>query len=170
MSVSEKVDTTAVFCAIGVDTEKTKYDNPIVFHTVTVDEGGCYDNNTGEFTTTVPGTYVFTVTVGSREEGFGVIASIMVDDTVYTKVYGSYKSTGSSSVSVQLGLGQRVWVKAGSYADEYYPDDLCFTGALVQPQLRHAVVVYDDDDDDDDDDGDDDDDDDDYHRGYCDDY
>ena len=136
MSVSEKVDTTAVFCAIGVDTEKTKYNNPIVFHTVTVDEGGCYDNNTGEFTTTVPGTYVFTATVGSREEGFGVIASIMVDDTVYTKVYGSYTSTGSSSVSVQLGLGQRVWVKAYSDADEYWSEELCFTGALVQPQFR----------------------------------
>ena len=148
MSVSEKVDTTAVFCAIGVDTEKTKYDNPIVFHTVTVDEGGYYDNTTGEFTTTVPGTYVFTVTVGSREEGFGVIASIMVDDTVYTKVYGSYTSTGSSSVSVQLGLGQRVWVMSESDADKYSSYYPCFTGALVLPQL---YPVDDDDNDHDDD-------------------
>ena len=148
MSVSEKVDTTAVFCAIGVDTEKTKYDNPIVFHTVTVNEGGYYDNTTGEFTTTVPGTYVFTVTVGSREEGFGVIASIMVDDTVYTKVYGSYTSTGSSSVSVQLGLGQRVWVMSESDADKYSSYYPCFTGALVLPQL---YPVDDDDNDHDDD-------------------
>ena len=135
MSVSEKAGRTVVFCATGIDTEKTVYDKPIVFNTVKVNEGGCYDNTTGVFTTTVPGTYVFTAAVGSEQEDSVVGACITVDDTDYATLYGSLTSTGSSSVSVQLGLGQRVWVKADSDADEYSFNDLCFTGALVQPQL-----------------------------------
>ena len=139
-----------LFCATVTDKSKIKYSKPILFNSVKVNEGRCYDNTTGKFTTTVPGTYVFIATLGSTVKNENVTAYITVDDTAYTIFRGSYTSTGSSSVLVRLGLGQRVWVKADSNADWYYPDELCFTGALVQPQLWHA------DDDDDDDDADDD--------------
>ena len=135
MSISEKAGRTVVFWAYDIDTEKTVYDKPIVFNEVNVNEGGCYDDTTGVFTTTVPGTYVFTATVGGGDEDNGVAAYIMVDDFFYATIYGSLTSTGSSSVSVQLGLGQTVWVKAGNDADQYSSGELCFTGALVQPQL-----------------------------------
>ena len=135
MFVSEKAGRTVVFCATDIDTAKTEYGKPIVFDTVNVNEGGCYDNTTGVFTTTVPGTYVFTAAVGSGRENRRVTAWITVDDTLYAMLCGSSTSTGSRSVSVQLGLGQRVWVKAESNADEYWYEELCFTGALVQPQL-----------------------------------
>ena len=102
MSVSEKAGRTVVFCATSIDKTKTKFSKPIVFDNVKVNEGGCYDNTTGVFTTTVPGTYVFTATVGSGKEDIGVTACIMVDGTAYAMLCGSYTSTGSSSVSVQL--------------------------------------------------------------------
>ena len=124
-----------VFYAEGIDKTKTKTDKPIVFSRVKVNEGGCYDNTTGVFTTTVPGTYVFTTTVESGKENSDVLARIMVDDTDYTTLRGSYTSSGSGSVSVQLGLGQKVWVKARSNVDDYCSDGLSFIGALVQPQL-----------------------------------
>ena len=123
-----------VFHATDIDRTKTELYEPIVFGTVNVNEGGCYDNTTGVFTTTVPGTYVFTATVNSRKEDSCVRAYITVDDTEYTRLYAPYTSMGSGSVSVQLGLGQTVWVEAFSDIDEYYPDGMCFTGALVQPQ------------------------------------
>ena len=135
MSVSEKAGRTVLFRAIVTDKSKIKYSKPIVFNSVEVNAGGCYDNTTGKFTTTVPGTYVFIATVGSSDKTQNVTAYITVDDTGYTIFRGSYMSTGSSSVLVQLGLGQRVWVKADSNADWYYPEELSFTGALVQPQL-----------------------------------
>ena len=135
MSVSEKAARTVVFYATDIDRERTKCHKPIVFGTVKVNEGRCYDNTTGKFTTTVPGTYVFIATVGSSDKTKNVTAYITVDDTGYTIFRGSYMSTGSSSVLLQLGLGQRVWVKADSNADWYYPEELSFTGALVQPQL-----------------------------------
>ena len=47
----------------NIDRAKTKEYGPIVFRGVTVNEGGCYDNTTGVFTTNVPGSYVFTATV-----------------------------------------------------------------------------------------------------------
>ena len=124
-----------VFCSTGIDTEKTKRDKPIVFNRVKVNEGGCYDNTTGVFTTTVPGTYLFTAAVGSGDKEIYVIASMMVDDTLYSALCSSFTSTGSGSASVQLGLGQRVWVKAGSDPNKYFGDELSFTGALLQPQL-----------------------------------
>ena len=124
-----------VFYAEGIDKTKTKTDKPIVFSRVKVNEGGCYDNTTGVFTTTVPGTYVFTATVRSGKENSHVFAWITVDDTDYTFLRGSYTSLGSGSVSVQLGLGQKVWVTAWSNAGDYWSDGLSFTGALVQPQL-----------------------------------
>jgi len=146
--VSEKAGRTVVFCATSIDKTKTKFSKPIVFDKVKVNEGCCYDNTTGVFTTTVPGTYVFTATLGSGKEDSGVTAYIMVDGTAYTRLYGSYTSTGSSSVSVQLGLGQRVWVMSESDADKYSSYYPCFTGALVLPQL---YPVDDDDNDHDDD-------------------
>ena len=124
-----------VFYAEDIDTAKTKKYEPIVFSRVKVNEGGCYDNTTGVFTTTVPGTYVFTTTVESDKENRDVLAGIMVDDTYYTSLRGSYTSLGSGSLSVQLGLGQKVWVTAESNAGDYWSDGLSFTGALVQPQL-----------------------------------
>ena len=124
-----------VFYAQDIEKTKTKTLKPIVFSRVKVNEGGCYDNTTGVFTTTVPGTYVFTTTVKSGKENSVVSAWIMVDDTDYTTLRGSRTSSGSGSVSVQLGLGQKVWVKAESDADDYFSDGLSFTGALVQPQL-----------------------------------
>ena len=124
-----------VFYAKGIDTAKTEKNRPIVFSRVKVNEGGCYDNTTGVFTTTVPGTYVFTATVKSGKENSHVFAWIKVDNTDYTTLRGSYTSSGSGSVSIQLGLGQKVWVTAESDADDYYSVGLSFTGALVQPQL-----------------------------------
>ena len=124
-----------VFYAQDIEKTKTKTLKPIVFSRVKVNEGGCYDNTTGVFTTTVPGTYVFTTTVRSGEENSDVLAWIMVDDTDYTRLRGSYTSPGSGSVSVQLGLGQKVWVTSWSNAGDYWSDGLSFTGVLVQPQL-----------------------------------
>ena len=124
-----------VFYAQDIDTAKTKFNKPIVFREVKVNEGGCYDNTTGVFTTTVPGTYVFTTTVASGKENSHVLAWITVDDTDYTTLRGSYTSSASGSVSVQLGLGQKVWVTAWSNAGDYCSDGLSFTGVLVQPQL-----------------------------------
>ena len=136
MSVSEKAGRTVVFCATGIKKTKTKEYKRIVFDRVKVNECSCYDNTTGVFTTTVPGTYVFTATVGSGKEDRRVSAWIMVDGIAYGLLCGSYKSPGSSSsVSVQLGLGQRVLVTAGNDVDEYSPLEMCFTGVLVQPQL-----------------------------------
>ena len=124
-----------VFHAQDIDTAKTKKDKPIVFSEVKVNEGGCYDNTTGVFTTTVPGTYVFTATVESGKENSVVRARITVDDTYYTTLRGSYTSSASGSVSVQLGLGQKVWVTAWNDVGDYSYVGLSFTGVLVQPQL-----------------------------------
>ena len=123
------------FHATGIDTAKTQEDKPIVFSDVKVNEGGCYDNTTGVFTTTVPGTYVFTATVGSGKEDGVVHAYIAVDGANYTYLRGSYTSSASGSVSVQLAVGQKVWVKACSDPGDLCSVELSFTGALVQPQL-----------------------------------
>ena len=124
-----------VFYAQDIDKGKTKRDEPIVFSRVKVNEGGCYDNTTGVFTTTVPGTYVFTATVESGKENSVVRARITVDDTYYTTLRGSYTSSASGNLSVQLEPGQTVWVEAWNDAGDYWSAGLCFTGALVQPQL-----------------------------------
>ena len=82
MFVSEKAGRTVVFYATDIDRERTKCHKPIVFGTVKVNEGRCYDDTTGVFTTTVPGTYVFTAAVGSGRENRRVTAWITVDDTL----------------------------------------------------------------------------------------
>ena len=123
------------FHATDIDTAKTKTFKPILFRFVKVNEGGCYGNTTGVFTTTVPGTYVFTATVKSSEKNRDVGAWITVDGAVYTYLHGSSTSSASGSVSVQLAVGQKVWVEAWSDAGDYYSYALSFTGALVQPQL-----------------------------------
>ncbi|KAK7091789.1 uncharacterized protein [Littorina saxatilis] len=129
------VGKTTVFNAMFMDEAKTKGDEPIVFSSVKVNEGGCYDDTTGVFTTSVPGTYVFTATVHAGKKDSSVLAYIMVDDNIYAYLHGSYTSNGSSSVSVQLGVGQRVWVKARGDGDGYYSPCMGFTGALVTPQF-----------------------------------
>ena len=129
MYVSGKVGRTVVFYATGID--DTQHGKPIVFNTVTLNEGGCYDKTTGVFTTTVPGTYVFTATLRHGEKDTMPIY-IMVDGTNYAVLCGSSTSVGSNSVSVQLGLGQRVWVMA---LQNYFRIMSLFTGVLAQPRL-----------------------------------
>ncbi|KAL8561543.1 hypothetical protein ACOMHN_057236 [Nucella lapillus] len=123
------------FIASGSDRGETNVGSPIVFRDAKVNNGGCYDNTTGYFTVTVPGCYTFTCSVRSYKKDVTATAVIVVDDTQYSYLQGSYTSGGCSSVSVQLGKGQKVWVQAHSEAEVYYRDELLFTGALVQPEL-----------------------------------
>ena len=124
-----------VFFAEGIDTAKTKQCNRIVFTSVKVNEESCYSNTTGVFTTTVAGIYVFAASVMSAKKDISVTARIKVDDTDYTVLRGSYTSTASGNLSVQLEPGQTVWVEAWNDAGDYWSAGICFTGALVQPQL-----------------------------------
>ena len=140
MSVSEKAGRTVVFYATGIEKTKTKKFKPIVFDIVKVNVGGCYDDTTGVFTTTVPGTYVFTATVGSGKSDRDIIAWITVDGNLFATLCGSLTSTGGSSVSVQLGLGQTVWVAAYCDADEYDPEELWFTGVYWGPGAARDVT------------------------------
>ena len=131
MSVSEKAGRTVVFCAICFDETKSQCGKATIFKYVTVNEGDCYDDTTGVFTTTVPGTYVFTATMRHAKKD-ALPIYIMVDGTDYAVLCSSSTSVGSNSVSVQLGLGQRVWLMA---LDHCFDASSLFTGVLAQPQL-----------------------------------
>ena len=123
------------FQARDLDTAKSDYSKPLVFSDVQENEGGGYDPATGVFTCPTAGTYLFSATGGCQSEDGHVGAAIMVDDTYHSWFNGSSTCTGSSSVCVQLEVGQEVWVQAWSDVGQYRDDDACFTGALLQPLL-----------------------------------
>ena len=134
MLLSAKSSKIVSFQATRQDTAKSARYKPLVYRSVKENEGGGYDPATGVFTCPTAGTYVFSATVG-RERGDGyATASITVDESPHSWFCGSSTCTGSSSVSLQLKEGQKVWVEACSGGD-YSSADGCFTGALVQPQL-----------------------------------
>jgi hypothetical protein len=88
----------------------------IVFRTVLFNEGDAYSSQTGKFTATTNGTYLFTV-------AFCVVykhklyVDIMVDGISYTKtnIYGdsNYSCVTADAVAV-LKAGQSVWVQPSS--------------------------------------------------------
>ncbi|XP_076456788.1 uncharacterized protein LOC143291074 [Babylonia areolata] len=138
-SLEKKMETcgkTVSFCAVSYSVSETKQGSAIVFNNIKVNVGGCYDSATGIFRVSVPGCYVFTSSIGAGGSRDNIVrAYIMVDDTDYAHFRGSYTSVGCSSTSVQLKRGQRVWVKADCDVGHYCSPELCFTGALVQPEL-----------------------------------
>ena len=58
----------------------------------------------------------------------------MVDDEVKMVIGGSYKSSGSVTLSLHLSHGQSVWIKAWDSAEEF-SDDISFSCALDQPDV-----------------------------------
>jgi hypothetical protein len=133
LHVSAKAGKMVSFSVKGYRT--ITYGYPIIFKQVLVNEGGCYDDATGMFTTPVPGTYTFTASVGSNKKDEAAFAYLQLYGKDYGFIRASYNSTGSCSVSVQLSTGQKVCVKADRPSDYFYSSELFFTGALVQPQL-----------------------------------
>jgi hypothetical protein len=113
--------------------KSVKEGNPIIFKEVPVNEGGGFDAATGVFTAPVPGTYTFTASVCSTNSD--VRACFTVDDTLYNYILGTQRATGTGSLSLQLKAGQKVFLLAGNYENNFDSNLLFFTGALVQPQL-----------------------------------
>ena len=123
------------FTAVDMNKENTTAGGPVVFDDVKANEGGCFDVTTGKFTVKVPGSYVFIATAWGGTHKRAVSANITIDDDSYTKLHGSYTSTGSCSVVVKLAAGQSVWMEANSPPGNYWPSETSFSGTLIKPLL-----------------------------------
>ncbi|XP_060554033.1 heavy metal-binding protein HIP-like isoform X2 [Ruditapes philippinarum] len=86
----------------------------IVFPTVLFNEGDAYSNDTGEFTATTNGTYLFTIALCVQANKY-LYVGIMVDGVAYTRtnIYGdaNYGCHTADTIAV-LKAGQSVWVQS----------------------------------------------------------
>ncbi|XP_005094580.1 EMILIN-2-like [Aplysia californica] len=108
----------------------------VVFDTVLTNEGDAYSPDSGKFTATGAGTYLFHATILS---GYNtkVETAIIVNDKEVARIYsGAHDAHGSGSnmAVVDLRSGDLVWVRllyqGGNHVHGYYST---FTGALLQP-------------------------------------
>jgi hypothetical protein len=85
----------------------------IVFPTVLFNEGNAYNSQTGKFTTTTNGTYLFTIAFCVKANKH-LYVDIMVDGVAYTRtnIYGdaNYGCNTADTVAL-LKAGQSVWVQ-----------------------------------------------------------
>lgn len=123
------------FHVSGCNKTKTKVGNTLIFQRVNVKTGNGYDMTTGFFTAPVPGTYIFTASVGSEGEGRDVEADIHVNGCQYAEMHGTYTSTGFTSLCVVLKVSDTVRVQTRSDPRNYYCSETVFTGALLQAEI-----------------------------------
>jgi hypothetical protein len=111
----------------------------IVFPTVLFNEGDAYSGETGQFTATTNGTYLFTIALCVLTNRY-VYVDIMVDGVAYTKTYICDDDTidcVTADTVVVLKAGQSVWVQPSSsssgtkiyHSSSYYWNT--FSGVLL---------------------------------------
>jgi hypothetical protein len=86
----------------------------IVFPTVLFNEGEGYNSQTGKFTATTNGTYLFTVALCLESNKY-LFVDIMVDGVAYTKKYihdNDNVDCHTADTVVVLKAGQSVWVQS----------------------------------------------------------
>jgi hypothetical protein len=111
----------------------------IVFPTVVFREGGAYNTDTGKFTASVNGTFMFSIAFCVYIKKYFVV-NIMIDGNNYSAplIYGDDGRGCSSADTVALvTAGQDVWVEAqtgSSTGDIIYQDKYrwnTFSGILI---------------------------------------
>ena len=107
-----------MFCASGLDKDKTKQNQAQVYEHVTVNEGNCFDEATGVFTAPVTGAYAFSASVESNSVDVEVCSHIMTDDNCHAVMEGDFREKSFCTL-VPLKRNQSVWMKAVSPVDKY---------------------------------------------------
>jgi hypothetical protein len=85
----------------------------IVFPTVLFNEGDAYSSQTGKFTATTNGTYLFTIALCVHGDKY-LRVNIMVDGEGYTRTYiidKDYINCHTADTVAVLKAGQSVWVQ-----------------------------------------------------------
>jgi hypothetical protein len=110
----------------------------IVFPIVLFNEGDAYSSQTGKFTATTNGTYLFTITLCVKYN-HNMYAEIKVDGVPYTKVYihsNADSHCNTADTIAVLKSGQSVWVQSsGSSSGKIIQQNSLywstFSGALL---------------------------------------
>jgi hypothetical protein len=90
----------------------------MVFPTVIFNEGDAYSSQTGKFTATTNGTYLFSIAFCVLSNKY-LHVDIMVDGVAYTKTYIKDNDTldcDTADTVAMLKAGQSVWVQPSSSA------------------------------------------------------
>ncbi|XP_060606116.1 complement C1q tumor necrosis factor-related protein 7-like [Ruditapes philippinarum] len=131
--------TIAFKARLNVDTAVTNAGQTIVFPTVIFNEGDAYNPNTGMFTASVSGTYMFSLAFcvySSRS----LVVGIMIEGTKYTTSMfygdGNHECLSADTVAI-VTAGQKIWVQVlpggntGTILDQDAMRWNTFAGALI---------------------------------------
>lgn len=112
----------------------------VTFDTVISDVAGNYDTNTNKFTCTIPGYYLFTFTIGAREDESPYVGLLHNGNYIvrmHTHPAGTtrlYHDMGTNSALILLAAGDQVWLKNDN-TDALYSTNgwrwTTFTGILL---------------------------------------
>jgi hypothetical protein len=113
--ISDRIETpTVAFKAcLNTHTAAAPVGQVIVFPTVLFNEGDAYSMQTGKFTATTNGTYLFTIAFCVLQNKY-LRVNIMVDGVSYPKTYiidKDYVDCHTADTVAVLKTGQSVWVQ-----------------------------------------------------------
>ena len=111
----------------------------INFPEVITNVGGSYMPGTSEFICPVSGVYMFSATMMSQKDRYGVFNIKIGTDqkaAAWSDGRGNAFGNGNNIAIVECDGGQRVWVECGYNTSQFYGDETnyynTFTGMLVQ--------------------------------------
>ncbi|KAL4239190.1 hypothetical protein ACF0H5_000007 [Mactra antiquata] len=111
----------------------------IIFDTVNLNIGGCFEKTTGVFTAPINGLYLFSVSIesyASNNKAFlACNGAALSQIALYPSTLDSYRyDQASTTATVQLKVGDRIWIEHSSnnHFTTYVGDmQSSFTGALI---------------------------------------
>ena len=107
------------FTAYPTETRDYNTGDLVIFDGVLANIGNYYDSETGIFTCSRNGTYVFTVGVIGAS-GVEAELQIMIDDFNYISTFSEGgNDVGTVSGVVDCIVNQKVWIRAGRYTRVY---------------------------------------------------
>ncbi|KAH3805319.1 hypothetical protein DPMN_133619 [Dreissena polymorpha] len=108
----------------------------LVFQTTLVNEGGCYNSNTGHFVASVSGVYMFTMQYCTETDKWARFDIVKEGTPLQRSVDNGIGGARCFSMQAfaKVSMGEKVWVRSTYSTSEVYqsdPNSNSFAGMLI---------------------------------------
>jgi hypothetical protein len=128
----------SIFFTAYLTSTLRNYQEVLKPYTVINDVGGCFDNSSGIFQASVAGVYLFVGTAQSYSDGYTSFILVKESHDVsyaWPMAYGEHTTLGTVHATLNLSVGEKVWLRSDRSNTYYDSRATAFTGVLIHADV-----------------------------------